>query len=375
MKPPPLTSSAGDSPVRTSASLVPALESTGRSQGSGPSTLASFAFFDRASCSWKTSQRSLFEGSTVFSGTWPRSGSMRNGMCFERPMSGPRIVESDSSSWPTPTASEYGSSQNGINGVGGEHERPSAGTPSLWTLARNWPTPTARLGDEKRGTPSQELARRRFASGRRNLDDAAALWPTPLAADAGKGGNKYVGGNLTLLGAARLKTEWPTPQARDAKGRSSENHPDRGGPNLPNLVSEMWPTPTAHDALTPKTPEQVAAMRARAPKRKGGGSPGVSNLNETVAALWPTPTAMDANSSGGRNKSAAKPGSKTHAGTSLYRRRDHTDSHRARARSPDGMVLNPRFVEAMMGFPDGHTDCAYSETPSSPSKRRSRSKS
>jgi hypothetical protein len=33
--------------------------------------------------------------------------------------------------WPTPAATPYGSSQNGINGKGGENERPSAGTPSL----------------------------------------------------------------------------------------------------------------------------------------------------------------------------------------------------------------------------------------------------
>lgn len=45
--------------------------------------------------------------------------------------------------WPTPAATPYGSSQNGINGVGGKNERPSAGTPSLETMARNWPTPRA----------------------------------------------------------------------------------------------------------------------------------------------------------------------------------------------------------------------------------------
>jgi hypothetical protein len=38
--------------------------------------------------------------------------------------------------WPTPSATPYGSSQNGINGKGGEFERPSAGTPSLETIAK-----------------------------------------------------------------------------------------------------------------------------------------------------------------------------------------------------------------------------------------------
>ena len=45
------------------------------------------------------------------------------------------------SDYPTPSATEYGSSQNGINGKGGEFERPSAGTPSLSTAARTGALP------------------------------------------------------------------------------------------------------------------------------------------------------------------------------------------------------------------------------------------
>jgi hypothetical protein len=36
-----------------------------------------------------------------------------------------------------------------------------------------------------------------------------------------------------------------------------------------------------------------------------------------------------------------------------------------------GGPLNPRFVEWLMGFPDGWTDCGPSETPSSRSARKS----
>jgi DNA (cytosine-5)-methyltransferase 1 len=52
--------------------------------------------------------------------------------------------------WPTPTAEPYGSSQNGINGIGGTHERPSANTPSLDRMSRSFPLdpPTSRRGDE-----------------------------------------------------------------------------------------------------------------------------------------------------------------------------------------------------------------------------------
>lgn len=57
---------------------------------------------------------------------------------------------------------------------------------------------------------------------------------------------------------------------------------------------QRWPTPVAHDAKTPKTDEQIEAMKekARQNPREGGGPPGVSNLNE-VATRWPTPAARD----------------------------------------------------------------------------------
>ena len=60
------------------------------------------------------------------------------------------------------------------------------------------------------------------------------------------------------------------------------------------MISEqLLPTPQAHDSATPKTPEQIAEMRDRAPRRKAGGPPGISNLNEIVPQLLPTPNATD----------------------------------------------------------------------------------
>jgi len=40
--------------------------------------------------------------------------------------------------WPTPAATPYGSSQNGCNGIGGEHERPSANTPGLERMSHSF---------------------------------------------------------------------------------------------------------------------------------------------------------------------------------------------------------------------------------------------
>jgi hypothetical protein len=94
------------------------------------------------------------------SGRWPRAGGLRNGTTYPRDPLAPRTSEIVSScSLPTPTASDYGSSQNGINGRGGVNERPSAGTESLSSraragrLRRRQPTPVARdhKGTGRRG--------------------------------------------------------------------------------------------------------------------------------------------------------------------------------------------------------------------------------
>ena len=74
--------------------------------------------------------------------TWPISGSMRSGMCFQRPASERLTKGDDSGLLPTPKATPYGSNQS-----------PSSGAkvrPSLEQIAKHqYPTPTA--GDAKRG--------------------------------------------------------------------------------------------------------------------------------------------------------------------------------------------------------------------------------
>jgi hypothetical protein len=62
----------------------------------------SFAIYDQASSSWKTSAIYLFEGLDAFSETWPRSGMMRGGIAFEHPSSAIRTHATVSSLLPTP---------------------------------------------------------------------------------------------------------------------------------------------------------------------------------------------------------------------------------------------------------------------------------
>ena len=102
----PLTSSQEGFP----ASLFPSLESSGERQtsdGSGLTSRESFAYYDPDMRWWKTYQASFIEELTEFSETWPRSGTMRNGLLY-RPESSARLTsESESLSLPTTGRNEY----------------------------------------------------------------------------------------------------------------------------------------------------------------------------------------------------------------------------------------------------------------------------
>lgn len=104
---PQLTLFAEDSPASPSAS--PARASRRRiAGGSGRRSRASFATYDPATSSWRTSRVSLDGEWETYSETWPRSGTTRNGTAFLRPSSVPPIYASGSGLWPTPCAHEDG---------------------------------------------------------------------------------------------------------------------------------------------------------------------------------------------------------------------------------------------------------------------------
>jgi hypothetical protein len=81
--------------------------STGRAPGSGRKWCALLARFDQDSSTWRTAQSSLLADLDVFSETWPRSGSMLNGVSFLRPMLELPIFESAFGFWPTPCATDH----------------------------------------------------------------------------------------------------------------------------------------------------------------------------------------------------------------------------------------------------------------------------
>jgi hypothetical protein len=101
----PLTSSVADFPARMSARPASAPGSMASAADSGATTPESWASYDHDTCSWRTSQGSLFGGWVEFSGSWPRSGMTRSGRAFLRPPLVPLTSVIGSGYWPTPDAS------------------------------------------------------------------------------------------------------------------------------------------------------------------------------------------------------------------------------------------------------------------------------
>ena len=133
-----------DFPVRTSALLVPEQESTEKDPAFGESSRGWYAKYDLVTSTWKTAQCSLLQDSEEFSETWPRWGSMRNGVSYLRPIPELSISENESGFLPTPTAQMGGYNQS--------DSKNSKVRPSLEMMARHnlWPNPA----EFHRNTPS-----------------------------------------------------------------------------------------------------------------------------------------------------------------------------------------------------------------------------
>lgn len=89
--------------AKTSASPGMEPESTENGADSGERWPGSLAKYDPDTCSWKTAQRSLLGDSEPSSVTWPRSGLMLDGQCWELQRLTLTTTGKDSGYWPTPT--------------------------------------------------------------------------------------------------------------------------------------------------------------------------------------------------------------------------------------------------------------------------------
>ena len=176
-------------PARTSAPPEKEPESPESEAGSGWKWRESSVKYDPDSRLWRTRQCSLFEGSEWFSETWPQWGSMRDGECWELPMSKRPIKENASGLWPTPTQSDH----KGAATVAAAKDWNSRGTNLPEAVqksrARQYPTP---CNTDWKGVsrPGQ----------RRGQLENAVKFPTPRAEDSQCAGG-HRGADDTLYGA------------------------------------------------------------------------------------------------------------------------------------------------------------------------------
>jgi DNA (cytosine-5)-methyltransferase 1 len=105
--------SAEDSLVRTSALRDWEQAWLANAAAYGENTPELLATYDRSTSSWRTSQLCLVEGLTRFSETWPRSGTMQNGIAYQLPPLVPLTDETGSGLLPTPAATDWKGSVRG----------------------------------------------------------------------------------------------------------------------------------------------------------------------------------------------------------------------------------------------------------------------
>lgn len=90
-------------PVRTYRLQDKDMESKASVADYGKNLSGWYAKYDLGTCSWKTAQCSLIEGSESFSETWPKSGLMLNGKCYPLPTVAHGTKDKESGLWPTLT--------------------------------------------------------------------------------------------------------------------------------------------------------------------------------------------------------------------------------------------------------------------------------
>lgn len=213
----PSTSSPEAFHARTYPLPAHALDLMARAPGYGASAPVLLARYGRASRSWRTSAASFLEtaagGLAEFSGTWPRSGTMRSGIAYRLPPLAPLTFGTASGLLPTVTAQSYGSTNNGTRGDGTTFN--TAGTPSPDTMARRGLIPTPTAGDAK-------------SSGSRNLDGSKAHKGVSLT-DYVRFGNSNTPRKML-----------PTPQAHDHRSGKGFDPSGRGhSPQLRHLTGGL----------------------------------------------------------------------------------------------------------------------------------------
>lgn len=152
----------------------------------GPKPSESFAKWDRDSACWKTYQLSLLTNTLVpFSGSFPKAGIACGGRLYRLPNLERRIGEIEFGLWPT------------ANAAGG----------------------TGYMSGSKRDTwrPTLQSSVQISPTGEPPQIHAGKMWPTPVRANAERGGR----GDLLAWVRGYPNKHYPTPSARDWKSSNA----------------------------------------------------------------------------------------------------------------------------------------------------------
>jgi hypothetical protein len=290
------------------------------------------ANYDPDTQSWKMYGDISLWGDCPLLVNLPVSGMTQNGVLFLQHPWEPITGETESLSWPTPTAVTRPMEGNVRMyrakieaGEMTEMEAEAILGKSVWeaqgAIPMMWPTPTTQEVEHPEAELT-ETGRRKSKNGNTShslgLADAVQMWPTPTAhPDNSNKNGKFK--NPTLGDAVREREIWLTPVASDAwTGDLKSTQQTEGSRHSLNLSTavQKWPTPTASD------------WKGRGPNSKQQG------LSEVVK--YPTPQARDYKGPSGRSMKGLEKDLPTAVGS--------------------GGRLNPTWVEWLMGFPTGWTD-------------------
>ena len=225
---------------------------------SGPIPSDALAKWNQATQSWRTFQESfLMDTPALLQGSFPKSGTVRNGILYPLPMPVRPTLERDGGAlhgrWMTPNTMDSlpPKSQKAL-----DHEythRPNRSNPgnlrdqiAVAEGKSTWPTPRAREGNA--GAPRSKGSEHN--AGRGYLDGVVQeKWPTPTAMEAGKIGNRA---NYGQKGLSNHPAIVGLPD-RD-KMKKSENDGNNSGVAFrlnPAWVSWLMGVPTGWESLEP----------------------------------------------------------------------------------------------------------------------------
>lgn len=187
----------------------------------------------------------------MFSGRWPNSGSMRNGVVSKRPPLGRRTVATDGSVWPTATAGHDARNRTAVRRKPLKETTNHNGE-TLADAVWNWPTPTNSM------ETLQDMEQARFSgSGGKRPKYADADWQTP-----GTDSFRSRGGDRKDEMGLDQQARWMTPRAiygehsgmKDAShlmGQASLVTGHQAAQTEPNGSESLEKTPTSPRRLNP----------------------------------------------------------------------------------------------------------------------------